>query len=313
MFIVCIAFLWPRFSSAGTDETRTPISSSPYIVNSSGSYYLTGNLTSSGNGITVNADNVVIDLNGFTITGNNTNDGIYMNGRSNIEVKNGTVKGFDTGINEHSTATLQIGHRMTNVRAVFNVHDGMSFANNENIIKNCTVSRNGRYGVYSTGDANRVTNTVVIENALDGISMSRVSTVIDTTASLNRRSGIVVAEGSLVTGNNALSNSGSGISTGYGSTVLSNVADKNSNHGIQTSTACTIKDNVAISNGLSGIALQNYSLLVHNTAFGNDTSGMPPLAYNAYNITPAQWCDPWGFYCEDWGLVGCTYIDNAAP
>jgi len=49
-------------------EARTPISSAPFTINASGSYFLAGNLpVASGNGVTVNADNVTLDLNGFTI------------------------------------------------------------------------------------------------------------------------------------------------------------------------------------------------------------------------------------------------------
>src|SRR6478735_9662548 len=46
---------------------RTPISALPFTISTSGSYYLTGNLTATADGdaITVSGDNVTIDLNGF--------------------------------------------------------------------------------------------------------------------------------------------------------------------------------------------------------------------------------------------------------
>ena len=54
-------------------EPRTPISSIPFTINQPGSYYLTGNLTSAGAGvgITITSDNVILDLNGFTLDGAN--------------------------------------------------------------------------------------------------------------------------------------------------------------------------------------------------------------------------------------------------
>ena len=49
-------------------EARTPISSVPFTITSSGSYYLTTNLTvNSGNAITIATNNVTLDLGGFTI------------------------------------------------------------------------------------------------------------------------------------------------------------------------------------------------------------------------------------------------------
>ena len=51
-------------------EPRTPISSLPFTISTSGSYYLTTNLfESSGDGIIVTADNVTLDLNGFVLDG----------------------------------------------------------------------------------------------------------------------------------------------------------------------------------------------------------------------------------------------------
>src|SRR6185295_13968915 len=51
-------------------EKRTPISSPAITINQSGSYYLSTNLyVSSGFGIRVNADDVVLDLGGWTLTG----------------------------------------------------------------------------------------------------------------------------------------------------------------------------------------------------------------------------------------------------
>ena len=83
----------------------TKITSLPYTISTPGSYYLGGNLTYAGDsdGITVNADNVTLDLMGFTLayTGTGTTYyGIYMQGRKNVEIRNGTVRGWFTGVDE---------------------------------------------------------------------------------------------------------------------------------------------------------------------------------------------------------------------
>jgi hypothetical protein len=75
----------------------------PYAISKSGSYRLTGNLTVSSttaDAIDVDAANVTVDLNGFSITGPGfgSASGIGVGGTSdNITVENGTVAGFSGG------------------------------------------------------------------------------------------------------------------------------------------------------------------------------------------------------------------------
>ena len=59
----------PMMKTLQQIEPRTPISSLPYTISAPGSYYLTGPLNSTNTGITVAANDVTIDLMGFTISG----------------------------------------------------------------------------------------------------------------------------------------------------------------------------------------------------------------------------------------------------
>jgi hypothetical protein len=82
-------------------EPRTPISSAPFTISTAGSYYLTGPLTvASGSGISINTDNVTLDLNGFTIastSGVASGNGVSINGnRRNVWVRNGFIRGTTT-------------------------------------------------------------------------------------------------------------------------------------------------------------------------------------------------------------------------
>ena len=65
-------------------EARTPISSVPYTISSPGSYYLTANLNvTTGDAITIAANGVALDLNGFTLSStdpNNIGSGILLGG-----------------------------------------------------------------------------------------------------------------------------------------------------------------------------------------------------------------------------------------
>jgi hypothetical protein len=66
----------PPGSPASTDGVREPgtaISAIPFTITQPGRYYLTRNLTDTpddvANGVTIQADNVTLDLHGFTLTG----------------------------------------------------------------------------------------------------------------------------------------------------------------------------------------------------------------------------------------------------
>ena len=89
-------FFMPRLSVAGN-----VIGSLPYVITSSGNYQLQSNLTYAGqrNAIEVEAANVLINLNGFSIT--NTGNGVYgvlIQKRENLTIRNGTISGFQAGV-----------------------------------------------------------------------------------------------------------------------------------------------------------------------------------------------------------------------
>ena len=88
---------------AGGGRLGTAITALPYTITSPGLYYLSNNLTSSetsNNAITVNADDVTIDLMGFCLTGPGKGSGTSNNGimvaatRTNVEIRNGSIKAF---------------------------------------------------------------------------------------------------------------------------------------------------------------------------------------------------------------------------
>ncbi len=100
----------PPGAPASTDSVKlpgTPISSLPYTITGSGSYYLTRNLVAgSGTGITISADDVTLDLMGFVLDGSTDSSvssgyGIYDGGvaRSNLFVRNGTLRNWNIAIN----------------------------------------------------------------------------------------------------------------------------------------------------------------------------------------------------------------------
>jgi hypothetical protein len=86
-------------------EPRTPISVLPYTISQSGSYFVTKNLSlASGAAIFVNASNVTVDLNGFTLSGAQGDAAIAdAGGADHLVVRNGTLAGWGGGIQGGNT------------------------------------------------------------------------------------------------------------------------------------------------------------------------------------------------------------------
>ncbi len=115
------------------------ITSLPFTISNPGSYYLGSNLSySGGHGITIASDHVTLDLMGFTLTGpGSTYYAISMTGRQNVEIRNGTLSGWQIGIREgYSTGT---GHRVINIRAEGN-ETGVFLGGSGHLIKGCQAS-----------------------------------------------------------------------------------------------------------------------------------------------------------------------------
>ena len=259
-------------------EPRIPISQSdiPLTINESGSYYFTEDINSANNAISVEVNDVTINLAGFTLAGpdSGTNYGIYMSGRSNVEIRNGTVRDFYYGIIESNTSGQ--GHRVIDVRALSNSYRGIYLAGQNNLVKDCTASDNGTsatsyvYGIYA-GSGSTVTGNTVYDNG--------------TSATGTYVYGIYARSGCTVTGNTVYNN---------GDSAGSNV------FGIRADSGSTVTGNTAYNNGTSaagnvyGIWLGGYNLVDQNTAYSNGSG-----AGSATNMTLESY--------------GCVYVNNVAP
>jgi parallel beta-helix repeat protein len=58
---------------------------------------LGNDLVCAGDALIVNADGITLDLNGHTIAGSGTGNGITVRGRQNVTIHGGTITGFTTG------------------------------------------------------------------------------------------------------------------------------------------------------------------------------------------------------------------------
>jgi len=95
--------IYNKIPAGGSGDGRTaiPSQSGPVTINQPGSYVLTGNIAGNGgNGITIAADHVTLDLNGFAVaSGFNNGNGVQINsGLKGITVRNGLISGFTYGV-----------------------------------------------------------------------------------------------------------------------------------------------------------------------------------------------------------------------
>lgn len=215
----------------------------PYHITQSGSYKLSGNLVVASTNlapfsfgaIVIDADNVSLDLNGFSIIGpdtctaplssfpqpvsscadnlrgsNTDTAGIYSS-HDNVTVYNGSVRGMGFGVE-----LLGNGERVEGINTSQNVNGGIEIDNG--IVRRCDASRNGGFAITANGVGSVIESNVVNLNASGGIVVSG-GNVSANTVSSNGGFG-VSALAAIVNLNNLIGNQPSDL--GIGPQALSN-------------------------------------------------------------------------------------------
>jgi hypothetical protein len=147
---------------------QTPISSLPFTISAAGGYYLTGGLVysaSTGNAITVNANNVTIDLNGHYLicsASANTATGIFASNKLNCRVRNGEILNFNHGIGFDfpGGTNNNIGHVIDSIGFWNNTFGVWFHQTKASVVRNC-IFNGGTAGIdFFAGTGNRAINNV---------------------------------------------------------------------------------------------------------------------------------------------------------
>jgi hypothetical protein len=158
----------PPGSTASVKLPGTPISG-PTTITQSGHYYLTNDINVSGSvtAITITANNVSLDLGGFTIDGTDTagSIGIATTSTFSVRIENGTVQDFQVGV---STLTADRS-RIEDVHAVSNIRGIQIGA--RSVLADCLAQANTETGIVVLGARSVVRSCLVLENDLDGIAV----------------------------------------------------------------------------------------------------------------------------------------------
>jgi hypothetical protein len=280
-------------------EPRIAITSVPYTISSSGSYYFVKNLatTASTAAITVDANNVTIDLCGFTLSGPVTlwrgNYGIYITGQKNVEIRNGTISHFgQNGIYDADGTD----HRVIGMRLISNGAAGIYLAGSGHLVKDCSVYSNGQYAsldspigiyvsYYSTITGNKLYyNGQDTTLAVYGIQAYNGSTITNNIIACNGSgsTGAVCAikagDGCKIAGNtirdNYGSDNGTGILAGNYTAVSGNIVSSGKGTGISVGSYCNLSGCNSSSNTQRGIATGNNCTITDCVISSNSNDGI---------------------------------------
>jgi len=162
----------------------TPVTSLPATIDTQGIYCLTGNLATaqtSGNAITITANNVTLDLNGWKVGGQAAGTATAANGiystANNVTIKNGIVRGFHYGI--------YLGGRGSVVQDMLvdnNTEDGIYVTGSGAVIEHNQVIDTGgstlssnmyARGILANGNGSRVS-----DNTVSGVTSSGTASAL---------------------------------------------------------------------------------------------------------------------------------------
>src|SRR3989338_8908740 len=144
--------------------------------------------------IEIESDDITLDGNGHTLTGSNTGNGIFVNERTGVTIKNITVKDFSNGI----YITGGSGTKVQNVNVADSV-DAIEMENHTNgLIENSSLS--GATGSLLSGgrgiELDGAINTVITKNTMNGnevglrLNITAGSLVIQNTLQNNTEAGL---------------------------------------------------------------------------------------------------------------------------
>ena len=170
-----------------------PIAKLPFTITLSGMYSLSKDLEfgsatvpiTTGNAITITADDVTLDLNGHvlsnTTAGSGTQTtGIYALQRSHITIRNGKIRNFEAGIwlQDFDPFTTSNGHIIEDIVSDHNYVEGFIIQGTNSLVRNNRVTgvggsttaggNNIAYGVEVDGYNSRIINNDVIDAITGG-------------------------------------------------------------------------------------------------------------------------------------------------
>jgi parallel beta-helix repeat protein len=273
------------------DPPTAPISTADNVT-----YTLTDDINGS---INVERDNIVVDGAGYTVTGSGSGNGTTLTDRSNVTVRNVTIKNFTCGIWLYSSSNNTVsGNNITN-----SDYNGV-------IIEHSS---------YNTFSGNKITNSVVYGVLIEHSSYNTFSR---NNITANNDYGILFMHSSYntVSGNNITNNywsawlSGSSNNTFSGNNIIANndwgiVLMESSGN---TMTGNKIADNIG---GISLLSSQSNAIsennITNNYSDGIDLSDSSNNTFSGNNITNNNDYGISLFYSSNYNTINGNSIENS--
>lgn len=180
-----IGLLGGRSLIYGQTYCTTMIAAVPFTISASGNYcfdkHLATTATATTNAITINADYVTLDLNGFKLDGSaappGIRKGIYATGRKGIVVRNGVVRGFARGVSLEGAGA---SHMVEDLRVEQSVAAGIWLEGPGMVVRGCKVTATApttpdtsAEGIRVSGPEARVLNNDVLDIQATGSGSAR--------------------------------------------------------------------------------------------------------------------------------------------
>lgn len=245
------------------DNGRIEISQDmmPLAISEPGSYVAVENLvhTNSGDGITITANSVTLDLNGYRLfggAGTVSDDGISIPYGHNLEIRNGTIKGFGGhGID----ALFSTNSIFRHLRVIDNYDDGILAGTACSILETFS-SRNGvRQGGPGAGV---------------GIEVDIGSMIADCIVSANYEHGMIVSSGSTVMNCILSGNGHDGTHGGFGTLFRKVIAFENIGEAFEADGGSVVSECVALRNVDDGIKAADEGRLLLVRCVSTDTANL---------------------------------------
>jgi hypothetical protein len=207
-----------------------------------GTYRLAADVVGTENtvGIVITADHVTLDLAGFNVVGKpGSLSGIRAIGaRTNISVRNGTVRGWGghgidlsdateshaefLRVTENAGDGVRLGANSTavEIQSWSNGRDGLSAGDGSSVRRTCARANSGA-GIL-VGDSGFVRECMGVGNTRQGIQAGTASVVGDCIARHNHGLGIVVGDLASVRDSELIHNDGGAIRAGAGAVIADN-------------------------------------------------------------------------------------------
>jgi len=247
---------------------------SSFVITSPGSYYLIGNIigTAGKHGISIRANDVTLDLNGFALIGGGTGScGVNVpHAQSGFHIHDGSVRGWkDGGVQAFAAVTLAEKLRLTD-----NAGPAGLTVGNGSIVKDCVASEN--IVGFRLPDRAQISDCIASVNLGDGFICTSFVSVSDCTSSRNGGNGFALEASCSVIRCTSTRNipNGVGILAGPGCTIADCTVSNNSVDGISVDAGCTVRG-CTVSANFRGIIAKNGSCyLFENNCYLNRFNGI---------------------------------------